>query len=120
MPRLGPVSLEQKVRQIARQARQELSKDDLRKPQELTVQDIAEQENETSRNVEGVYRCLLKHQPINYFVFVVNPHSFSQTVENIFYFSFLIRDGKAKVELDEDDMPMICKTPGAASRLSRD
>lgn len=48
-----------------------------------------------------------------YLKFVVNPTSFSQTTENLFYFSFLVREQKAAVEVDEDpDSPffgdMIC------------
>ena len=37
---------------------------------------------------------------IAYFKFIVNPHSFGQTVENLFYVSFLIRDGKIGVDQD--------------------
>lgn len=41
--------------------------------------------------------------------FAVNPHSFSQTVENLFYISFLIRDGKIALEFDDDGLPSIGK-----------
>jgi hypothetical protein len=34
--------------------------------------------------------------------FALNPHSFGQTVENLFYISFLVKDGFIKVEVDED------------------
>ncbi|PHH76541.1 hypothetical protein CDD80_1447 [Ophiocordyceps camponoti-rufipedis] len=39
--------------------------------------------------------------------FVVNPKSFAQTVENMFYVSFLIRDGRIQVEMDEHDLPSL-------------
>jgi hypothetical protein len=41
--------------------------------------------------------------------FVVNPKSFGQTIENMFYVSFLIRDGRVQVEFDDNDLPSVCK-----------
>ncbi len=46
---------------------------------------------------------------VDYFRFVVNPYSFGQTVENIFYISFLIRDGKAGITIVDNGLPVLGK-----------
>ena len=48
---------------------------------------------------------------MNIFKFVINPHDFGQSVENLFYLSFLIRDGKCAFYTDEDTgEPVICES----------
>ncbi|KAI8722280.1 Non-structural maintenance of chromosomes element 4 [Fusarium sp. LHS14.1] len=39
--------------------------------------------------------------------FVVNPKSFGQTIENMFYVSFLIRDGRVEIDFDEFGLPAL-------------
>jgi hypothetical protein len=46
--------------------------------------------------------------PVNLFRFVINPNDFAQSVENLFYLSFLIRDGECALEIEEDGEPVIC------------
>jgi hypothetical protein len=41
--------------------------------------------------------------PIAYFDFVIDPESFGRSVENMFHVSFLIKENKARMVLDEDN-----------------
>ena len=43
------------------------------------------------------------------FEFAYNPRSFGQTVENLFYISFLIRDGLAGIKMDSHALPTLCE-----------
>ncbi|CAG8682910.1 8441_t:CDS:2, partial [Funneliformis caledonium] len=111
---LGPLSVETKERE--KKIRHSLNKDKnaLREPQQLKEKDIERQENETTRNVKMIFDILGDEQPINFFEFIINPESFGQTVENLFYLSFLVRDGKVNID-DDSGQPVLtlCEPPTA-------
>ncbi|XP_034538563.1 non-structural maintenance of chromosomes element 4 homolog A [Notolabrus celidotus] len=71
------------------------------------------QQDATVKEVERILGYLKSyHQddptsPISYYEFVIDPNSFSRTVENIFHMSFLIRDGLARMYLDDSKLPCI-------------
>lgn len=48
---------------------------------------------------------------VSLFDYVLNPRSFGQTVENLFYVSFLIKEGSFGIQNDSDGLPTICKHP---------
>lgn len=67
---------------------------------------------------EEIRAVMLKHgiaddSGVPLFNFVVNPKSFGQTVENLFYVSFLIKDGTAGFGNDANMLPTLRKYPMA-------
>ncbi|KPV72345.1 uncharacterized protein RHOBADRAFT_8310, partial [Rhodotorula graminis WP1] len=108
----GPLQLEIKEKKARTQrAKNKVDEADRMRPEELQAEDVAKNENETGKVVAKVRpRALLPRLHLSavaaatgipYLKFVVNPHSFSQTVENCFYFSFLVREQKAAIEVDD-------------------
>ncbi|KAF9204212.1 nuclear protein [Haplosporangium sp. Z 27] len=103
---LGPMSVEHKSRTVNQRARIVRDPKAMRKPQELREEDIARQENETTKNVMQISDILgTCTDKVNLFELVVNPESFGQTVENIFYLSFLVRDGRVSITEENMDDP---------------
>ncbi|KAF7729267.1 nuclear protein [Apophysomyces ossiformis] len=103
---LGPLSVEKKQRKVTKQVRLVKNKEDLVQPTKLQESDLQQQENETSNNVNQIYRILDERGPVNYFEFITNPESFSQTAENMFYVSFLIRNAVAEID-DSSGQPIL-------------
>ncbi|KAF2126270.1 Nse4-domain-containing protein [Dothidotthia symphoricarpi CBS 119687] len=48
--------------------------------------------------------------------FAINPRDFGQTVENLFYISFLVREGNAMIMKDDDGLPLLM--PGVPHGVS--
>ncbi|KAJ1718753.1 hypothetical protein LPJ53_006333 [Coemansia erecta] len=110
----GPLLAEKKPRRVAaqRRARQPRNTAEAARVENVDEADVRRAENQTTRLVQKVHKLLLRHGPINLFRFVTNPRSFAQSVENIFYVSFLIRDGKAHIDV-ASGQPVIeaCEPP---------
>ena len=78
----------------------------LHKVSDAGVQAVSEQGSEDMTEDEARELYSRHNLAMNWCVpllkFALNPHSFGQTVENLFYISFLVKDGFVKVEIDED------------------
>jgi len=113
-------SQELKSSQIVQKTRRANNRNDERRPTtEAKVLDFNDKnsanntaESRTDVLVESTYSQLVKaylsanKEPICYFSFVLDPTNFGATVENMFYSSFLIKEGKAKIyfkKMDEND-----------------
>ena len=57
--------------------------------------------------LKKIFKKVTKGNPLCLYEFMINPDSFSRTIENIFYISFLVKDGYAKIYLDGDKLPVI-------------
>lgn len=75
------------------------------------VKDLKDEEESTTKDVQHIMKhtargCQAKGR-LGYFQFLVDPHSFARTVENMFHFSFLIKDGRMGVTMGGDGVPYI-------------
>ncbi|KIM69113.1 hypothetical protein SCLCIDRAFT_1208540 [Scleroderma citrinum Foug A] len=116
---LGPLLIEQKKRVLVKRQKQEKVQEEERRPQEIKEEDIKRSDNETTKNVLIIKDILESTGPINLFEFIVNPNDFAQSVENLFYVSFLIRDGECAFEITDEGDPMImlCEQPTFEDRM---
>ncbi|KAG1781409.1 Non-structural maintenance of chromosome element 4 [Suillus placidus] len=60
------------------------------------------------RSVTQIHRIVCEEVTINLFNLVINPRSFGQSVENIYYLTFLIDDGVCGMDFTEEGEPVIC------------
>jgi len=78
-------------------------------------ENVNEEADETMTDGE-MHSLMQKHNVsddggVSLFRFAINPHSFGQTVENLFHVSFLIRDGMVCVEKDANGLPTLRRCP---------
>ncbi|KAK4692249.1 non-structural maintenance of chromosomes element 4, partial [Lecanoromycetidae sp. Uapishka_2] len=84
------------------------------------------EEMEDNMSDDDIKALMHKHgiaddEGVPFFHFCVNPQSFGQTIENLFYVSFLIRDGTAGFGNDNNMLPTLHATePRTAQQIQDD
>ncbi|XP_070046111.1 non-structural maintenance of chromosomes element 4 homolog A-like [Nicotiana tomentosiformis] len=70
------------------------------RPEELN-ETVGEEKTETDKNMATMFQILRRHKSVKLENIILNRRSFAQTVENLFALSFLIKDGRADITVDD-------------------
>ncbi|CAG9859011.1 unnamed protein product, partial [Phyllotreta striolata] len=93
--------------------KQQSQKEKLQKKEPEKVTNRTKEEESIEDIVNVLFKVLNKEfiknkeEPIKYYDYIIDTDDFSNTVENMFYFAFLVRDGKASIDLDSKGEPII-------------
>eukprot|EP00164_Ancoracysta_twista_P012564 GFYU01019761.1.p1 GENE.GFYU01019761.1~~GFYU01019761.1.p1 ORF type:complete len:286 (+),score=53.59 GFYU01019761.1:94-951(+) len=98
----GPLTLEQKVRTVGKRLKMTFDDKEASQVQTLDAGKMKEARSQATENTRmpKAKKLLAKVAPIDYFKFVINPQSFSATIENVFVFAFLVKEGNAALSVD--------------------
>lgn len=112
---LGPLVTEVHPKQRKKTVRKDDKMDASQKVAPQEISKAEEQEEATTKEVERIYGILKRITkdgtvPIYLVKFITDPNSFGRTIENMFHLSFLIKDGKARLDTDNDGLPTVCKS----------
>lgn len=91
---------------LCRKIRDRLSKTQ-REGQEKAAQEATDDMTEKETRAVLAKHGICDDGGVSLFRFAVNPHSFGQTVENLFYVSFLIRDASVGIGKDIHGLPTL-------------
>lgn len=93
----GPLLIEKKQRNFKKRAISDLPLGDAQTADVATLSSAQSKQDDTTvqvMNVFKVFKRKVQGNSIDVYRFFIHPHSFAQTIENMFYMSFLIRDGR--------------------------
>ncbi|KAJ7516458.1 hypothetical protein O6H91_22G058800 [Diphasiastrum complanatum] len=116
---LGPMEFQPKQRVPAVQRKRDRPTD-ITCPEEVEDVNEASRKTETDKNMEAMFKILRTLRHVQLEALVLNRVSFSQTVENIFSLSFLVKDGRAEITYREDGRHLVVprNAPTAEERRS--
>ncbi|KAK9273948.1 hypothetical protein L1049_018760 [Liquidambar formosana] len=115
---LGPMNTELKQRKVGVRGKRVRSTESSR-PEELD--DTGKDERtDTNKNMATMFEILRRKKRVRRKSLFLNRKSFAQTVENLFAMSFLVKDGRAEIVVDENESHLVSprNAPSANSVMS--
>ncbi|KAH9557939.1 hypothetical protein CY35_07G111600 [Sphagnum magellanicum] len=104
---LGPMDIEPKTRKVLAPRKARVKPSQCTRPEEVKDQNEMDAKAETDANMETMFGILRNVKCARLDALVLNRRSFSQTVENIFSLSFLVKDGRIAITYDEDGTHLV-------------
>ncbi|CAN6237430.1 unnamed protein product [Urochloa humidicola] len=99
---VGPMNTEVKQRKVSTVSRKRTARPtENTRPEEL-ADSSEEVKTDTDRNVSVIFDVLRRKKSAKFENLVLNRLSFAQTVENIFALSFLVKDGRVEINIDDN------------------
>uniref|UniRef100_A0A0D9X9M8 Non-structural maintenance of chromosomes element 4 n=1 Tax=Leersia perrieri TaxID=77586 RepID=A0A0D9X9M8_9ORYZ len=96
----GPMNIAVKERK--RVARRLFDRNPKRPAELYETKPDQNQRNGTDKNMIVMFKLLRKNQCVKLENLILNRQSFAQTVENIFALSFLVKDGRVEIDIDDN------------------
>ncbi|GAB2212043.1 hypothetical protein Drorol1_Dr00025387 [Drosera rotundifolia] len=112
---VGPMNAEMKQRKVATHRRRGKINERAARPEEL--RDTGEEKTDTDKNMAIIFQILKTQRHARLENLILNRRSFAQTVENLFALSFLVKDGRVQINVDEKGTHLISPRNAPAANL---
>ncbi|KAJ0084125.1 hypothetical protein Patl1_29870 [Pistacia atlantica] len=111
---VGPMNTEVKQRKVAVRRKREKPTQTAR-PEEQVDNSEADKKTDTDKNMSTMFDILRRKKRVRLESLILNRMSFAQTVENMFALSFLVKDGRIEIAVDENGSHLVAprNAPGA-------
>ncbi|CAJ1977802.1 unnamed protein product [Sphenostylis stenocarpa] len=113
---LGPMDKEFKQRKTGVRKNREPRPIATTRPEQLD-ETGTEEKTDTDKNMATMFDILRRRKRVRLEYLVMNRKSFAQTVENLFSLSFLVKDGRAEISLDENRLHYVAPKNAPAANL---